>query len=57
MRNFLDKSFSYQICEVKKERVIMFRPTGAAAVNVEGTNINSAFSISPDRSYQKFIPN
>ena len=37
--------------------MIMFRPTGAAAVNVEGTNTNSAFSISPDRSYQKFIPN
>ena len=57
MRHFLDKPFSYQSCEVKKERVIMFRPTGAAAVNVEDTNIHSAFSVSPDRSYQKFIPN
>ena len=34
----------------------MFAPTGAAAVNIDGTTIHSAFSVSPDCNYQKFIP-
>ena len=54
MRHFLDKSFSYQSCEVKKERVIII--AGAVAVNLDGTTIHSAFFVSPDCNYQKFIP-
>ena len=54
MIHFLDKSFSYQSVEVKKERVIII--AGAGAVNLDGTTIHSAFFVSPDCNYQKFIP-
>ena len=54
MRHYLDKSFSYQSGEVKKERMIII--AGAVAVNLDGTTIYSAFFVSPDCNYQKFIP-
>jgi hypothetical protein len=42
---------TYGTRDILKERLLIMAPTGVAAVNVAGSTINSAFSMTPGHEY------